>query len=148
MAKVRTTIRMNEDVVKMAKKLGVNISAFTEMKLLEYFKDLENLRRESNQSNNTIYQPVRQSSGRNSTSGTSTDLPGFEPGSEAPEAPVDVSITPVNCNNLDEYIGFRQVEGLSDKWIDYIRRFITNIFEDSLLIISTTLTGKSVRKRH
>ncbi len=49
---------------------------------------MENLRRESNQSGNTNYQPERQSSGRNSTSGASTDLPGFEPGSEAPEAPV------------------------------------------------------------
>ena len=57
------------------------------------------------------------------------DLPGFEPGSEAPEALIDVSITPVKCNNLDEYIGFRQVEGLSDKWIDYIRRFITNYLD-------------------
>ncbi len=61
MAKVRTTIRMNEDVVKMAKKLGVNISAFTEMKLLEHFKDLENLRRETNNPINSNPHSVSQS---------------------------------------------------------------------------------------
>ena len=88
MAKVRTTIRMNEDVVKMAKKLGVNISAFTEMKLLEYFKDLENLRRESNNPNGNRSSSDRLGSGRYNTSGARADLPGFEPGSEAPEAPV------------------------------------------------------------
>ena len=65
MGKVRTTIRMNEDVVKMAKKLGVNISAFTEMKLLEHFKDLENLRRESINIDNKNDIADRQSSGGN-----------------------------------------------------------------------------------
>ena len=77
MAKVRTTIRMNEDVVKMAKKLGVNISAFTEMKLLEHFKDLENLKRESNNSINNNPHTERQSSKRNNKQKVSMDWAGF-----------------------------------------------------------------------
>ena len=36
MNKVRTTININKDVVKEAKELDINISAFTEQKLVEY----------------------------------------------------------------------------------------------------------------
>ena len=70
MSKVRTTINLNEDVVKKAKKLGINISAVAERAIIEYMKELENLRNENrnlptntNILTNNDSQIKRQSSG-------------------------------------------------------------------------------------
>ncbi len=65
MSKVRTTINLNEDVVKKAKKLGINISAIAERGLIEYIKELENIERENNNSNNHTPQIDGQSSESN-----------------------------------------------------------------------------------
>ena len=54
-----------------------------------------------------------------------TDLSGFEPESEAPEA----DSPPVERCQIDEYLGFRKVEGLSDKWIGRIEAFITEYLD-------------------
>ena len=43
MRKVSTTINLNEDVVKKAKDLGINISAVAEIGIINYIIELENL---------------------------------------------------------------------------------------------------------
>jgi len=54
-----------------------------------------------------------------------TDLSGFEPESEAPEAVAP----PVEKSQIKEYIGFRKVEGLSNKWVCRIEVFITEYLD-------------------
>ncbi len=66
MRKVRTTINLNEDVVRKAKDLGINISAVAEMGIINYIKELENIRRDNTSSNNdNTNNDDRQSSVRN-----------------------------------------------------------------------------------
>ncbi len=54
-----------------------------------------------------------------------TDLSGFEPESEAPEA----DSPPVERCQIDEYLGFRKVEGLSNKWVGRIEAFLTEYLD-------------------
>ena len=67
--KVRTTLTLNRTVIKRAKELDINISAAAERGIIEYIKEMENLRRENtnsvgkNWTNNSSNS--RQSSGSN-----------------------------------------------------------------------------------
>jgi len=45
--KVRTTLTLNRTVIKRAKELDINISAAAERGIIEYIKEMENLRREN-----------------------------------------------------------------------------------------------------
>ncbi len=89
MSKVRTTINLNEDVVKKAKKLGINISAVAERAIIEYIKELENIRGEGNK---TYSKPInnsqikRQNTGSKPQEGNSMGLLRFELKSITPEA--------------------------------------------------------------
>ena len=66
MAKVRTTINLNEEVVRKAKNLGINISAVAEMGIINYIKELENIGRENDSyNNNTDTDDDSQSNVRN-----------------------------------------------------------------------------------
>jgi len=58
MRKVRTTINLNEDVVKKAKNLGINISAVAEMGILNYIKELENIGSENKNSNSNNFYKI------------------------------------------------------------------------------------------
>ena len=64
MRKVRTTINLNEDVVKKAKNLGINISAIAEMGIINYIKELENIGNENKNSNDLNTNQSRQSNAR------------------------------------------------------------------------------------
>jgi post-segregation antitoxin (ccd killing protein) len=80
MRKVRTTINLNEDVVRKAKSLKINISAIAERGIIDYIKELENIGRESTSySNYNIDNDDRQSSIRKASRNKSMDLSGFEP---------------------------------------------------------------------
>jgi hypothetical protein len=71
MRKVRTTINLNEDVVRKAKSLKINISAIAERGIIDYIKELENIGRESaSYSNYNIDNDDRQSSIRNNKNNT------------------------------------------------------------------------------
>jgi integrase/recombinase XerD len=50
--------------------------------------------------------------------------PRIELKSIAPEAVPDNTSSPVEGNQLDEFIAFRQIEGLNERWIYHIRQFI------------------------
>ena len=64
MSKVRTTINLNENVVKKAKSMGINISAAAERGIINYIKELENIGSENKNSNNLTTNHSRQSSVR------------------------------------------------------------------------------------
>ena len=49
----------------------------------------------------------------------------FELKSMAPED----AFSPVEMIQLDEFIKLREIEGLSDNWVYYIRQFITNYLD-------------------
>ena len=66
MNKVRTTINLNEDVVKKAKRLGINISAVAEMGIINYIKKLENIWSENSNSNDCNSSYESTSGGENS----------------------------------------------------------------------------------
>ena len=67
--KVRTTLTLDRTVIKRAKELDINISAAAERGIIDYIKEMENLRRENtnsdgkNRANNSSNS--RQSSGSN-----------------------------------------------------------------------------------
>jgi len=69
--KVRTTLTLDMTVVKRAKELDINISAAAERGIINYIKEMENLRRENKESDdknwaNNSYNS-RQSSGSNNS---------------------------------------------------------------------------------
>ena len=86
MKKVRTTINLNEDVVRKAKNLKINISAVAEMGIINYIKELENIGRENSSSNNSSFQSNRQSSIRKTKTDDKVGLLRFELKSITPEA--------------------------------------------------------------
>ena len=53
----------------------------------------------------------------------------FELRSIAPKANTNNFFSPVDCNILDEFISFRKIEGLNDKWIYHIRQFVTDYLD-------------------
>ena len=69
--KVRTTLTLDKTVIKRAKELDINISAAAERGIIDYIKEMENLRRENkepddkNWANNSYNS--RQSSGSNNS---------------------------------------------------------------------------------
>ena len=79
MRKIRTTNNLNEDVVKKAKSLGINISAVAERGIIDYIKEIENLRRNNDNSRNNNQSFNGQSHDSNSASKNIVDLSGFEP---------------------------------------------------------------------
>ena len=52
MRKVRTTINLNEDVVRKAKYFKINISSIAERAIIDYIKELENIGKEYTKPNN------------------------------------------------------------------------------------------------
>lgn len=79
-------MNLNEDVVKKAKDLKINISALAEMGIINYIKELENIRVENNIFTNTPIQFHRQSSGRIKDNKNQVGPLRFELRSIAPEA--------------------------------------------------------------
>ena len=70
MKKVRTTINLNEDVVRKAKSLKINISAVAEMSIINYIKELENIEsknkysvNEKTNNDNPYSKPYKSNSG-------------------------------------------------------------------------------------
>ena len=62
--KIRTTLTLDKTVVKRAKELDINISAAAERGIIEYIKEMDNLRRESNNPDYKSNGSKRQSSVR------------------------------------------------------------------------------------
>ncbi len=56
-------------------------------------------------------------------------LLGFELKSIAPEARIDRCSTPVKHDILQEFIEFRKIEGLCDRWIVTIRQYLTDYMD-------------------
>ena len=79
MRKVRTTINLNEDVVKKPKYLGINISAVAEMGIINYIKELESIGGESNNSKDCLNQHNEKNEITKPTGKVSMDWAGFEP---------------------------------------------------------------------
>ena len=87
MTKIRTTINLNEEVVRKAKNLKINISAVAEMSIINYIKELENIGRESTSySNHHTDNDDRQISIRKTKTEDKVGLLRFELKSMAPEA--------------------------------------------------------------
>ncbi|MEE8565280.1 MAG: hypothetical protein V3S79_02715, partial [Candidatus Thermoplasmatota archaeon] len=53
----------------------------------------------------------------------------FELKSIAPEANKDECISPVNLDILQEFIEFRKIEGLSERWVVTTRQYLTDYLE-------------------
>ncbi len=93
MAKIRTTINLDENVVRRAKELGINISTHAEIGILQHIREIERTsqsigRKPSNSTTDDSGNNDNNSTQPNGISSYLTDLPGFEPELEAPEASV------------------------------------------------------------
>ena len=88
--KIRTTINLNEDIVRKAKNLKINISAIAEMCIINYIKELENIRNDNKNSSKVIYNKISQRNQkkmyRNNETNDQVGLLRFELKSMAPEA--------------------------------------------------------------
>ena len=87
MKKVRTTINLNEDVVRKAKYFKINISSIAERAIIDYIKELENIGREpSGHYVNSDTYSNSESNLRSPTKNNKMGLLRFELRSIAPEA--------------------------------------------------------------
>ena len=80
MNKVRTTININKTVVQEAKELDINISAAAERGIIDYIREMENIRRyPTNYDTNNDVISKRQSTIRSSNKNSQMDFLGYKP---------------------------------------------------------------------
>ena len=83
----RTTLTLDKNVIKRAKELDINISTAAERGIIEYIKEMENIRGECTRSNiNNNTNDDRQSNVRNKKKKDKVGRLRFELKSMAPEA--------------------------------------------------------------
>ena len=87
--RIRTTLTLDDEVVNRAKELGINLSAAAERGIINYIKEIEYIRSKKRKSPSSCFGGMSRDthSLRYGIDG-GTDLSGFEPESEAPEASV------------------------------------------------------------
>ncbi len=84
--RIRTTLTLDKNVIKRAKELDINISAAAERGIIDYIREMENIRRyPTNYNTNKDDDYDRQSSVRNRNN-NQVGLLRFELKSTAPEA--------------------------------------------------------------
>ena len=88
MAKVRTTINLNESVVNKAKSMGINISAAAEMGIINYIRELESIGRENNKKHNPEPQSDNQTISLEQEEWTCRDLNPRPPPCQGGDLPV------------------------------------------------------------
>ncbi len=79
-------MNLNENVVKKAKSMGINISAAAERGIINHIKELENIGSENNNSNNCNHSSDGQDSAKNHYEDRLVGPPRFELESLAPKA--------------------------------------------------------------
>lgn len=119
--KKKTTVRVPEHLLDMAKAYGISVSQFLTIRLREFF------------SGQCVYRPLPDGAYRGEQPAESTvasratgplALAGSNPALSADAQ--SQNATRVSEQMLEEHIDFLRCEGLSDKWLDTVQTYLRN----------------------
>ena len=131
--KKKLTLSIEEELIIHARNEGINVSKFLTEQLRQHLKNIR-----INEGNHTYKtggkngyisghsdMKISTPTGEKLQKKEHTPAPGFEPGSEAPQAYENYrSKSTLTQEILDKYFALREVNGISDRWLGRVKIFI------------------------